>query len=109
MTIEIHSPNLQVSEKLIKKIDKKALTLSHLGEKISRTEIYLSEDNTLTKENKSCKIRLTIFGDELFVHKYADSFEKAAMSAIRVLKRSLKRKQEVRNQLPDEITSTVKV
>ena len=109
MTIEIHSPNLQVSEKTIKAIEKKVLTLSHLGEKVSRAEVYMTEDPALPLENKVCKIKLTIYGDDLFVHKNADSFEKAAFSAIKVLKRSLKKKQEVRNSLPDELTTTVEV
>ena len=109
MTIEIHSPNLQVNERAIDAIKKKVLSLSHLGEKISRAEIFLTEDAALATENKICKIRLSIFGDDLFVSKNADSFVKAATAAIRVLRRGLKKKQEVRNEPPEEITSTVHI
>ena len=45
----------------------------------------------------------------IFVSKNADSFVKAATAAIRVLRRGLKKKQEVRNELPEEVTTTVDV
>ena len=109
MTIEIHAPYLQVKKKTIASIEKKVMELSHLGEKISRAEIFLTEDVSLGKEDKICKIRLSIFGDDLFVSKKADSFGKAATVAIRVLKKGLKKKQEVSNELPEEVTSTVDI
>ena len=109
MTIEIHAPNLQVNERTIDTINKKVLNLSHLGENISRAEIFLTEDPALPKENKTCKIRLSIFGDDLFVSKNADNFEKAATDAIKVLKKGLKKKQEQRNEPPEEVTSTVNI
>lgn len=109
MTIEIHSPNLQVNERTINTIKKKLLGLSHLGEHVSRAEIFLTENIAIPKENKTCKIRLSIFGDDLFVSKNADSFGKAATAAIRILRRGLKKKQEVRNEVPEIITSTIDI
>lgn len=109
MTIEIHSPNLQVNERTIDAIKKKVLNLSHLGEKISRAEIFLTEDAALPREDKICKIRLSIFGDDLFVSKNAESFGNAATAAIRALKKGLKKKQELRNEPPEEVTSTVDI
>jgi len=109
MTIEIHSPNLIVDEKTIDRIKQKVLTLSHVAEKVSRAEIFLTEDTALPKENKTCKIRLSIYGDDLFVQKHADSFEIAAVSAIKVLRKLLKKKTGERNLPSDQVTSTVKV
>ena len=109
MTIEIHSPNLQVNERTINSIKKKLLALSHLGEHVSRAEIFLTENIAIPKENKTCKIRLSIFGDDLFVSKNADSFGKAATAAIRILRRGLKKKQEVRNEVPEIVTSTIDI
>lgn len=109
MTIEIHSPHLKVNETTLEKIEKKIVTLSHLGEYISRAEIFLTEDQSIVKENKICKIRLNLISDELFINKNADSFEKAAGDAIKVLKKRLKQKAEQKNMPPDEIISTVKV
>ena len=109
MTIEIHSPNLQVNEKTINTIKKKVLSLSHLGEHVSRAEIFLTENTAIPKENKTCKIRLSIFGDDLFVSKNADSFGKAATAGLRALKKGLKKKQELRNEPPEQVTSTVDI
>jgi len=107
MTIEIYSPNLQVSEQLTKAIEKKLGALSHLG-KVSRAEVFLTIDDTLSKVNKVCKIRLDIPGDTLFVHKNGVSFENAVTTAIKIIKRLLKKATEHRNQ-PDEITSTIEI
>jgi ribosomal subunit interface protein len=109
MNIEIHAPQLEVSNKLVEVIRKKILSLSHLAENISRAEIYLAEHHEMRGQNKSCKIRLSIFGEAVFVHKYGDSFEKAFKSAATSLKRNMKKQLEKRNQLPDEITSTVEI
>src|SRR5438046_1054582 len=109
MIIEIHSPNLKANNKILDGIRRKILVLSHLSEQISRAEIFLTEADSLRKENKVFKIRLDIFGDALFVHKNASSFESAATSAVRTLKSLLKQKTERRNEPPDEITSTINV
>ncbi len=109
MTIEIHSPNLQISEQLFGVIRKKILALARLGENISRVEIFFAEHMEMPGKNKSCKIRLSIFGDSLFVQKLDNSFEQAALSAIKVLKRNLKKKLQKRNQIPEEVISTVEV
>ena len=108
MTIEIYSPNLKVNEQLSKAIEKKLVTLSHLGGKISRAEVFLTIDDTLPKVNKVCKIRLDIPGDTFFVHKNGVSFENAVTTAIKIIKRLLKKATEHRNQ-PDEITSTIEI
>jgi len=109
MLIEIHSPNLKVDDETLDRVKRKVLSLSHLSEKVSRAEIFLTEENERPKENKTCKIRLDIFGDTLFVHKDADTFENAAVSAVKTLKRRLKKRDEQRSEPPDEIISTVNI
>jgi ribosomal subunit interface protein len=109
MIIEINSPNLRVSEKTARAIEKKVMKLSRFGENISRAEIFLTEENSSTKENKNCKIRLDIFGDTLFAHETTESFETAAASVIKALKKMLKEQPGKRNVLPDEIMTTVKI
>lgn len=109
MTIEIHSPPLKVSEKTLDFIKKKVTDLSHAGENISRAEIFLIEENVPGTKTEGCKIRLDIFGDTLFVHQTANTFEKAARSAIKILRGMLKKRFEARGLPPDKITTTVKV
>ncbi len=86
MTIEIYSPKLKVSEQEVEMKKEKVSSLSHLSEKVSRAEIFLTEDNSLKPESKVCKIRLDIFGDTLFVQKNSNDFENAAIAAVKVLK-----------------------
>lgn len=109
MTIEIYSPNLKVNEQLSKAIEQKLVTISHLGGKVSRAEVFLTIDDTLPKVNKVCKIRLDIPGDTLFVHKNGVSFENAVTTAIKILKRLLEKTTDHRNEPPDEIISKVEI
>jgi ribosome-associated translation inhibitor RaiA len=109
MIIEINSSNSKLSKATVKAIEKKAMKLSRFSEKISKVDIFLSEENSPVKENKSCKIRLDIFGDSLFAQKTTASFETAATSVIRVLKLMLKEKTGQRNVPSDEIISTVNI
>ena len=44
-----------------------------------------------------------------FVSKNADNFGKAATAAIGALKKGLKKKQELKNEPPEEVISTVDV
>lgn len=106
MTIEIHSPHLKIKETDLKIIEQKIVALSHLGKHISRAEIFLTKDPPGVKQNKVCKIRLDIIGDTLYVHKNADSFEKAARDAIKVLKKRLTQKVEHKNEPADIMVST---
>jgi len=109
MVLEIYSPNVKISEKTLDLIKRKLLLLSRLKEKISRAEIFLQEESLLPKHNKVCKIRLEIFGNTLFVEKKSTSFQTAAISALKTLKRRLKEKSKLKDDTGDEVTSTVKV
>jgi putative sigma-54 modulation protein len=108
MIIEIHSPSLKIGQKELEGIRNKIMDLSHSIENISRAEIFLTQE-TFKKEGKSCKIRLDIFGDTLFVHKTGSNFNKAVSSAVRTVKRRLKEKLAQSNLPPEVITSTVKI
>ena len=109
MTIEIHSPHLKIKETALEAIQKKIVALSHFGKHISRAEIFLTEEPPNIKKNKICRIRLDIIGNTLYLHKKADSFEKAAGDAIKVLGKLLKQKNGHRTEPADKILSTVGV
>jgi hypothetical protein len=107
MIIEIHAPKLKIDENVITRIKKSLVGISHLGEKISRAEVYLSEGQGKVQDNKTCKITLSLTGDSFFVTQHAGSFEKAALSAIKLLKKGLKKNIGKRNEPPEEIITTV--
>lgn len=110
MTIEFHTPYGKVSEKLVSYIRNEILGMSHLNKKISRAEVICKEREDITPgENKICEIILTVYGDDNFIHARSDSFEKAAREAIKELKKVVKKQVKDRKEIPDVVTSTVKV
>lgn len=110
MNIEFHTPFKKVSEKLINKARKEIMEMVHLNKKISRAEVFLrEEENANYSDNKVCEIRLSIYGDNLFVHTRAENFEKAVKLAINDLMKIVKQQVSKQKETPDKITSTVKV
>ena len=75
MTIEFHTAYGKVSKKLITDIRNEMLKLSHINKDISRAEVLLKEDKTIIRgENKICEIKLTVYGDDLFVYARTENF-----------------------------------
>lgn len=110
MTIEFHTPYGKVSEKLVNSIRNDMLELSHINKKISRAEVILKEEQTVFKgENKVCEIRLSVFGDNLFIRSRTDNFESSAKEAIKDLKRMVRQQAKEQKEVPDQMLSTVKV
>ena|ERR1035437_369115 len=110
MTIEFHTPYGKVSEKLVSNIRNEMLELSHINKHISRAEVLLKEEGIIIPaENKICDIRLTIYGDNLHAHTRSENFKKSAKEAIKELKMMVRQQVKKQKELPEEITSTVKV
>ena len=111
MNIEFHSTYGQVSEVLIGELRKKILELSNTNKDISRAEIILKEEDeaNIPARNKVCEIRLSIFGDDLLAYSRTESFKKSAREALKALKKMVKQQVKRQKEIPDQITSTVKV
>jgi putative sigma-54 modulation protein len=110
MTIEFQTPYGKIPEKLVNKIRNKILELSHMNKDIARAEVLLKADESIIRgENKICEIRLTVYGDDLFIHTRTENFEKSAKEAIKELKKMVKQQVKKQKEPPDEITSMVKV
>ena len=110
MTIEFHTQYAKVGEKLINYIRDEVMNLVHLNKDIVRAEVTVKEDKSIIpSENKVCEIRLTVFGDNIFVHKRENDFKTAAKGVIKELKRLVKQQVKSSNEPPDQITTTVDV
>jgi putative sigma-54 modulation protein len=110
MIIEIHAPHAEVNESILKPVKEKVLSFSHLIKDIVKAEIILRDDATAApQENKICEIRLTLYGDILFVHRRSASFDESACLAIQELEKAVHEQVRLQQGLPDQITSTVKV
>lgn len=110
MTIEFHTQRACVTEELLDYIRNEVMKMSHLSKKISRAEVVVKEDKTITSsENKICEIRLTIYGDDLLAHSRSSDFRKSAREVIKELKELVKQLMETLHEPPDITTSTVQV
>jgi hypothetical protein len=109
MNIEFQTPHGQVNEWLISFIRDKILEFHHLDKNISKAQVCLSEQAGGETGAKKCEIELTVFGDSIFVHKTAVSYEEAAFEAVNELNARIEEVARKNNEPPDEITSSVKV
>ena len=110
MIIEIHAPHSEVNESLLRPVKEKVLAFSHLMKDIVKAEIILRDDIAAEpQENKICEIRLTLYGDILFVHRRSANFIDSACLAVAELEKAVLEQARLQQGLPDQITSTVKV
>jgi len=109
MIIEIHAPHDAVHESILNQVKEKVLALSHLMKDIVKAEIFFREDKPQTKESKICEIKLTLYGDTLFMHRRSGSFKEAAWQATSELEKQVLQQVKLQQEPPDQITSTVKV
>lgn len=110
MIIEIHAPHSEVNESILMPVKEKVLSFSHVIKDIVKAEIVLRDDVAAAAgENKICEIRLTMYGDSIFVHRRSGSFQDCASLAVTELERTVSEQAKLQQGLPDQITSTVKV
>lgn len=109
MIIEIHAPHSEVNESILNPVKEKVLSFSHLIKDVVKAEIVLRDDVSADTDKKICEIRLTLYGDSLFVHRRSNSFEESAWLAVTELEKAVLEQAKLQQGLPDQITSTVKV
>lgn len=109
MNIEIFNPKDEVKEWLINYTSDKLMELHRQDAAISRALVYFKEEPDSPGEDKICEIELTIYGDSLFIHSKACSFEKAVRDAIQELSLRVDQQLKKHNEPPAELTSTVNV
>jgi len=108
MNIELDIPKGAVKEWVISYASDKLMELHKRDSEISSAKVCFKLPTT-DNESKICEISLTIYGDSLFVHRKAASFEQAVFDALKDLTLKVDKQISVRNEPPDELTSTVKV
>jgi Sigma 54 modulation protein / S30EA ribosomal protein. len=109
LCIDVHAPSTEVHESMLKKLKEKVLSFTHNMKDIVKAHVFLREDNPAYPENRICEIKLTLFGDVLFVHRRAASFETAAQQALADLEKQVAEQIKQQHDLPDDINSSVRV
>ena len=93
MKIDIQTPGFTVKPGLTNYVYEKVEKLSRFYGEIIAGEVSLRLDNSDTKENKLCEIRLAIPGNDLMASAQCKTFEEAASKAVEIIKGQIKRKK----------------
>ncbi len=99
MDININSVKFVADKKLEAFVNSKVKKLIQFYDDIISANVYLKLENTQDLNNKITEIKLEIPGNELFVKKQSNSFEKSTDNAVSALKRQItKHKEKLRGQ-----------
>lgn len=90
MKILIQSPGVQARQELLDFIQEKVEKLERFTDRIVEARVLLKTDSSSTQENKIVEVTVVIPGNDLFVKRNADAFEKATLEIVEVLSRQLK-------------------
>lgn len=74
-------------------IQNKVKKLTRLYREIIGIEVSLKVDNSSTRDNKVCSIRLIIPGNDMLSAAQSKSFEAATMQAVEALERQIERRK----------------
>jgi ribosomal subunit interface protein len=89
--INIQTLHFKASEALNKYIEEKAEKLFRMSDEIIRADITLYEGAAGNPENHWCEIQLSIPGDNLFVKKNSNHYEKSILDAVTALQKIIRR------------------
>lgn len=97
MKVSVQSVNFNISDDLIKFVEKRVNNLEKFHDNIIGAEVYLKVENTSEKENKISELKINLPGNDIMVKKQSKSFEGAVSLSVDALKRQLlKRKDKLR-------------
>lgn len=110
MTIEMHTPHEGLQENIVRQAKQGLIRLSQGYKGVARMECTLKECASISPpDNKVCEIRVTAYGENFFTHARTNDYSTAASEAIDHIGQQLALLASKENELPDSITSTVKV
>ncbi len=110
MTIEFHTPHEGLQESIVQQAKRLLIRLSGKYKAIAKMECVWREDQLITPpENKVCEIRATVYGENIFTHARTDQYETATSEALDHMGQQVALLAAKENELPDNITTTVKV
>lgn len=93
MKITIQTPCFTAKQELLNFVHEKAEQLNRFYGEIIGTEVCLRLNNSDTKENKLCEIKLAIPGNDLMASSQCKTFEEAVSKAVETIKGQIKRKK----------------
>ena len=110
MTIDIHTPHDGLDEMVIQDAKQAMIRLAQQYKTINKLECVMRQDQVNNMpEDKVCEIKLSVFGENLFTHSRTGKYESSVAEAVEHMKSQLELLASRQNELPDKVTTTVKV
>jgi putative sigma-54 modulation protein len=91
MKIEIQSPGFTPKQDLLEFVHNEVSKVESLYEEIISMEVCLSLHNSSTNENKNCRLRLVIPGNDLLSLAESTTFEEATRRSVEIIKRQIEK------------------
>lgn len=93
MHVNIQSSGFAINQKLSGFINEKVEKLFRYYGEIISFKVALRLDNSSTKDNKQCEIRVAIPGNDLMATAICRTFEEAVLDVVEIIKGQIKRKK----------------
>lgn len=106
MKIDIQSPGLAPNLELENFVHEEVEKFFHLYKEIISSEVCLSLDSSSTKENKYCRMRLVIPGNDLFATVKCRTFEEAITQSAEALEKQIVKQKTKREGRQNKITGS---
>ena len=109
MTIEFFTPHGEVPEHIIFFIKENLMEFYHRDNEIYGAEVVLRNQQVSPGNDHICEITLSIYGEVLMVHRTGDNYLQAAREVLKELSFKVDEFLLRQKELPDQISSTVRV
>lgn len=109
MTIEIFTPHNEVPEHIIFYLRGKLMDFYHRDQQIDKTEVVLRHQHIDEGDEYVCEVTINLYGETFMIHRSNQSYLQAIREVIKEISEILDDFHKRRNELPEEIATTVRV
>jgi putative sigma-54 modulation protein len=95
MKITLQTTDFKASGKLQKFVTESVAKLSNLNDRIEEGFVLLRLENSSTKDNKTCELKLVVPGNDLFATRGSETFEEAIIKSITAVRHQLQRRKQL--------------
>ena len=96
--INLQTVHFKASETLNQFITEKVEKLFKINIEIMRADVTLYEGASGNPQNQFCEIQLSVPGENIFVKKNSDSYEKSILKSVEAIQKILRRKKITKSQ-----------
>jgi ribosome-associated translation inhibitor RaiA len=109
MTIEFFTPHGEVPEYIITFIKEKLMVFYHRNPAIDEAKVVLRRQHINVGIDHVCEITLDLCGESLMIHRSGDCYLQAAREVINEIATQVDSSDGRRNDLPENLVTTVTV